>query len=286
MTQHTLHHHDDGTIELTVTIPWGEISKVYDQVIDNAVKTTELPGFRKGKAPKAMVEEKLDRTHLYEDVIRKLLPQVYNDLITKEKLKPIMSPKVELNEAKEDENWKLTIHTCERPKVTLGDYTKAVKELKNTKSKKIWLPGEEKKEKGDEKDTKPRLEEILKTVADTITIQIPRLLLEQEVNRLLSALIDQTKSLGLSVEQYLSATGKNSDQIRQEYEVQAKQTIALEFGLEELADKEGIVVSDDEIDGVIKSAKTPEEKTSLEGQRYYVATVLRRQKTIDFLSAI
>jgi len=284
MTQHTLHRHEDGTIELTVTIPWGEISKVYDHVIEEAVKTTELPGFRKGKAPKAMVEEKLDRTHLYEDVIRKLLPEVYNDLITKEKLKPIMSPKVELNEAKEGENWKLTIHTCEKPKVTLGDYTKAIKELKNTKSKKIWVPGEEKKE--EEKDTKPRLEEILKSVADTITIQIPGLLLEQEVNRLLSGLIDQTKSLGLSVEQYLSATGKNSDQIRQEYELQAKQTIALEFGLEEIADKEGIIVSDDEIDAVIKSAKTPEEKTSLEGQRYYVATVLRRQKTIDFLSTI
>jgi len=128
------------------------------------------------------------------------------------------------------------------------------------------------------------LEEILKWGSETIDVTISHLLLENEVNRLLSGLIDQTKTLGLSVEQYLSATGKNSESIRTEYEEQAKQTIKLEFGLEEIADKEGIILSDDDIDAVIKTSKTEEERKSLENQRYYLATVLRRQKTIDFLS--
>lgn len=285
MMSHAVHRREDGTIELTVTVPWADITKVYDHVVDHAVEHAELPGFRKGKAPKAMVEEKLDKTKLYEDVIRELLPNVYNDVVTKEKLKPIISPKVELKEAKEGSDWQLVIHTCEKPKVTLGDYKKAVKEGKTGRNKKIWVPGQEDK-KEQKEDKGPGLDEILSWVLPTVSLTIPSMLIEQEVNRLLSGLIDQTKSLGLTVEQYLSATGKNSDSIRKEYEDQSRKTISLEFGLEEIADKEGIIIGDDDIETVIKTAKTDEEKKSLEGQRYYIASVLRRQKTLDFLSAL
>jgi len=285
MTTHAIHRRDDGTIELTVTIPWSDVETVYAQVIEDVVKNTELPGFRKGKAPKAMVEEKVDHTKVYEDVIRKLLPQVYNDVITREKLKPIISPKVELKEAKEKNDWILVIYTCERPPISLGDYKKVIHDEKTAKYKKIWVPGQDKKEV-EEKDKKPTLDELLMWTSKAITVKIPHLLLEQEVNRLLSQLIDQTKSLGLSVEQYLNATGKNTESIHKEYEEQARQTITLEFGIEEIADKEGILISDDDIEAVIKTAKSEEEKKSLENQKYYLASILRRQKTIDFLAAL
>lgn len=285
MLSHALHRREDGTIELTITVPWTDVTSVYDKVIEHAVSHAELPGFRKGKAPRALVEEKLDKTKVYEDVIRELLPTVYNEVITKEKIKPIISPKVELKEAKEGSDWQLVVYTCEKPKVTLGDFKKSVKEGKAARHKKIWLPGE-KEEKDKKEDKGPSLDEILTWVLGTISLTIPSMLLEQEVNRLLSALIDQTKALGLSVEQYLSATGKNSESIRKEYEEQARKTISLEFGLEEIADKEGILVEDDDIEKVIKSSKTEEERKSLEGQRYYIASVLRRQKTLDFLAAL
>jgi trigger factor len=285
MTTYAMHKLEDGTIELTVTIPWSDVSQEYERVIADAVKNTELSGFRKGKAPRAMVEDKLDRSALYEDVIRHLLPKVYNEVITKEKLKPVISPKVELKEAKENADWIVIIYTCERPKITLGDYKKIISDEKSAKYKKIWVPGRDKEEEK-KKDKKPTIDEILLWTSKAITMTIPHLLLEQEVNRLLSQLIDQTKTLGLTVEQYLSATGKTSEGVRKEYEQQAEQTIKLEFGIEEIADKEGIFVSDDDIDAVIKTAKTEEEKKSLEEKRYYLASILRRQKTIDFLSQI
>ena len=286
MTTHAIHRRDDGTIELTVTVPWADVAKVYETVVENAVKNVEIPGFRKGKAPKAMVEEKLDQSKVYEDVIRKLLPEVYNQIVTKEKLKPIISPKVELKEAKEKSDWILVMYTCEKPAIKLGNYKKALSDNKAAAHKKIWVPGSEEPKEGEKKDEKPRIDDILSWVANEITVTISSLLLEQEVNRLLSGLIDQTKKLGLSVEQYLSATGKNADGIRHEYEDQAKKTITLEFGLEEIANKEGIIISDDDIDTVIKTAKSEEEKKSLENERYYIASVLRRQKTIDFLANV
>jgi FKBP-type peptidyl-prolyl cis-trans isomerase (trigger factor) len=262
------------------------VKTTYNEVVEDFVKEAEVPGFRKGKAPRATVEEQLDRTKVYEEVLQRIIPKVYTEAITQEKLHPIVSPKITLTEAKEENPWIIQATTCEKPDITLGDYKKAVIELKASKEKKLWVPGQEPKKEEEEKPQKPSLDELLQAVYGTITMNIPLILMEQEVNRLLSDLIDQTKKLGLTVEQYLSSTGRTADSIKHEYEEQAKRTLTLEFALEEIADKEGILISDDDIDAVLKSAKSEDEKKALEQQRYYLATILRRQKTIDMLAAL
>ena len=271
--------HDDKTIELTLSIPWESIQKTNNEVIEDFVRETELPGFRKGKAPRAVVEEKLDKTKIYEEVLQRLIPKLYAEAVAQEKIHPIVMPKINLVEAKEGQEWKILAITCEKPDITLGKYKEAIHDLKDSK-KKIWLPGEEKKTD----DEKVKLDELLQAVYGAITIVIPKILLDQEVNRLLSDLVDQTKKLGLSVEQYLASTNRTADAIRHEYEEQAKRTLTLEFGLEAIADAEGILISDDDIATVIKTAKTDDERKAMENQKYYLATILRRQKTIDMLA--
>jgi FKBP-type peptidyl-prolyl cis-trans isomerase (trigger factor) len=287
----------DNTVEIIITIPWEEVQRVYNEVVEDTVKNAEIDGFRKGKAPRTVIEEKLDKTKTYEDVLKRMIPKVYSDAVTEHKIKPIVSPKIELKEATEKKNWVIRAITCEKPSVKLGEYKKAVQDLKASKAKKIWVPGQDLSAQagpsagsgqGQDKpeDKKPTLDEILKAVYENVTMDVPALLLEQEVNRLLSELIDQTKKLGMSVEQYLSSTGRTSESVRKEYESQAKRTLILEFTLEEIADKEGVLVSDDDIETVIKTAKTEEEKKTLQAQRYYIASVLRRQKTLDFLASL
>ncbi len=281
----------DGTIELTITVPWADVSVMYVHVVDEMVQNAELPGFRKGKAPKNLVEEKLDKTKVYEEVLKHLIPETYSKTVTEHKLHPIVTPKIELKEATENKDWIIRALTCEKPSVTLGEYKKAITDLKASKAKKIWVPGKDEPKKdnpptGGPEDRKPTLDELLKALFENVKISLPSMLVEHEVNRLLSDLIDQTKKLGLTVEQYLASTQRTVDGVRQEYAEQADRTLTLEFSLEEVADKEGILVSDDDIDAVIKTAKTDEEKASLEKQRYYLAQVLRRQKTLDFLAAL
>lgn len=277
----------DATIELTITIPWADIAKTYETAVGEAVKRTEVSGFRKGKAPRKVVEEQLNKTKIYEEVLKDLLPKVYNQAITDQKLRPIINPKIELKEASEGKDWVVRAVTCEKPAVTLGNYQQAIRDLKTAKQKKIWVPGGKAEPEGEKpEDKKPTLDELLKALFDAVTLTIPSLLVEHEVNRLLSDLIDQTKKLGLTVDQYLASTQRTPESVRHEYEDQAKRTLTLEFSLEEIADKEGILVSDDDIAKVIETAKTDAEKKALEGQRYYLAQVLRRQKTLDFLASL
>lgn len=276
----------DGTIEITITVPWADVQKSYDAVVEKAVAEAEIEGFRKGKAPRKLVEEKLDKSKIYESVLRDVIPKIYNQAINDLKLRPIITPKVELKEASEGKDWVLRVLTCERPTLTLGNYRQAVSDLKATKQKKIWVPGQEPTPEEKEKQTKPTLDELLKAVFGVVQATLPTILTENEINRLLSELIDQTKKLGLTVEQYLASTRRTADSIRHEYEEQAKRTLTLEFALEEIADKEGILVSDDDIETVLKTAKSEDERKALEAQKYYLASVLRRQKTLDFLAAI
>src|SRR3989344_425610 len=274
----------DNTLELTITIPWADVAKQYQTSVDEAAANTELSGFRKGKAPRDLVEKNLDKTKVYEEVLKVLIPKVYNEAVTEKKIKPIIAPKVELKEANENKDWVIRILTCEKPDVTLGDYKKAIGDLKAGMSAKIWKPGDKQEEKP--QTTKPTLDELLMALYGTVTISLPSLLIEHEVNRLLSELIDQTKKLGLSVEQYLASTKRTADSVRHEYEEQAKRTLTLEFALETIADKDGVLISDDEIDTVINTAKTDEEKKALANQRYYLASILRRQKTLDMLASL
>ncbi len=278
----------DGTIELTITVPWSDVDAMYEHVMTDIVKNAEVEGFRKGKAPRAMVEAKLDKTKTYEEVLKELIPQAYGKAVEEHKLHPVVQPRIELKEATEKKDWTIRALTCEKPEITLGDYKKAIIDLKEAKAKKIWVPGKDApaEKEADKAPQKPTLDELLKAVFEHVKTQIPTLLTDHEVNRLLSDLIDQTRKLGMSVEQYLSSTGRTSDTVRKEYEEQALRTLTLEFALEKIADTEGILVSDDDIDTVIKTAKTDQEKDALTAQRYYIASVLRRQRTLDYLASI
>lgn len=281
---------EDGSVEITITVPWVNITKLYDHAVEHAVEHAEIQGFRKGKAPRKLVEEKLDKTHVYEDVLRDLIPKVYNEAITEHKLQPVVNPKIELLDATEEKDWKIRAITAEKPKVSLGKYKEAIREVKAAKANKIWTPkdGEPSSAEATEgkDDKKPTLDELLKALFEAVKVSLPAILIEHEANRLLSDLIDQTKKLGLTVEQYLSSTGRTGDTVHKEYEEQATRTLTLEFALEEIADTEGVLVSDDDIDAIIKTAKSDEEKESLAKQKYYLASVLRRQKTLDFIAAL
>lgn len=273
---------DDGTIELTMTVPWSEIEKTYQLVVADMVKDAEMPGFRKGKAPSKLVEDNLDKTKVYEEAIRRIVPQVYSDAITEQKLTPILMPQIELKEAQEGKDWIVAARTCEAPKVNVGDYKKAITEAKANKSKKIVVPG---KEDANE-DTKPNLDDVLGALINVTEIKLPVILVEHETNHQLSQLIDQTKKLGLTVEQYLASTGKTSESIRADYAQQTQRTLTLEFALEAVAVKENVKVEDADIAKLLATAKSDEERKSLEKEQYYLTTLVKRQKTVDLLMAL
>src|SRR3990167_5208159 len=151
----------NGTIALTVTIPFEEVKKTWSQVMEDVAKNAEMPGFRKGKAPKKLVEKNVDREKIREEVLKKLLPIAYTQAIKTHNIKPIINPKIHiekmegpeaLSEQSESKGWQFTALTCEMPEIKLGRYKEAIQKL--TVKSKIIVPGKE--------PETPKFEEIVK----------------------------------------------------------------------------------------------------------------------------
>ncbi len=273
--------------EVLVTIPWLEIKKTQEEEISKAREKLEIKGFRKGKAPENLVVETLGSQRLLELTLQALVPGYYEKAVSELKLKPILTPKVQLVTAKEKEDWQIKFIACEEPTVTLGNYQEEIRKLKA--AEKIWTPdkaGQPEKTKTEKEDKEERLNQVIDWLLKNVKVEICDLLIEEEVTRRLSELIEQTQKLGLTVDQYLNSLGKTVEQIREEYTRSAQTNMALEFILSQIAEAEKITVSPQEIEKMVASAKTEEEKKSLESQRYLLATLLRRQKTLDFLASL
>ncbi len=268
-----LKREEDGTIQLTVTMPWELVKKTKEEITDEHVKSAQMPGFRKGKAPKKLVEENLNQDHLREDILKKLLPQGYVEALKEHKINPVLSPKVHVDKLEDGKDWVFTALTAEAPEVTLGKYKDAVQKI--TAKSKIIVPGKE--------PTPVSFEEISQALLESITVKIPKIIIEQEVDRLLSQTLDEVKRLGLTLDQYLASTGRNIDALKAEYQKKAEADIKLEFILQKIASSEGIKVEDKEIDEAITQAKTDAERQNLQNNRYFLAGIIRQQKTLDFL---
>ena len=263
----------DGTIQLNITIPWATVKKAKEVAMEAYLASAQLPGFRKGKAPKKLVEENINQDHLREEVLRKLLPESYVETLKEHDLKPILNPKIHVQKLEDEKDWTFEAFTAEAPEIALGDYKNNVKKV--TAKSKIIVPGKE--------ESPANFEEIAKAILETAKVKIPAIIIEQEVDRLLSQTLDEVKRLGLSLDQYLASTGRNTEALREEYAKKAENDIKLEFLLQKIAEEEKVTVEDKEIDEAIAQTKTDAERKNLQNNRYLLASIIRQQKTLDLL---
>ena len=85
-------------------------------------KNIMLPGFRKGKAPRKMIEAMYGAHVFYEDGLEEIFPEVYEEAVVKQDIKAIGRPSLEDLQISEENVVTITISTEVYPEVTLGDY--------------------------------------------------------------------------------------------------------------------------------------------------------------------
>lgn len=108
-----------GQVVLQIEVEPERLEGALDSAYRRLVKKTQVPGFRLGKAPRAMLERYLGEHALLHDAIDRLLPQVYREAVEGEQLDPIDFPEVEIV-TEQPLVLKATVPL--RPTVELGDY--------------------------------------------------------------------------------------------------------------------------------------------------------------------
>ncbi len=289
MPKSTIAKQPDGTIQLTITIGQSRVKKAYQEELTQAVKEAKVPGFRKGKAPKKIVEEKIDKAKLYEKIIQKLVPEAYLEAIKEHKIKPVITPKIELLKAKEGEDWQVRTTTCEAPKIELKNYKEEIR--KALAPAKLWTPDKDKGEKG-KKEKEASLDEKIQRVIEVLLkigqFNLPLILVEDELNRSLSSLINQTNSLGMTVEQYAQSIGKTPNQLRQEYQDRVEKDLRILLILNEVVNKEEIKVTDQEIENLAKASGDEKLTKQLSDplQKEYLRGIIARRKALENLARL
>lgn len=288
MIKHTLKKLPQNTFEILIDITWDEIEKEYKTAFDLILAEFSTEGFRKGKVPAAIAEKQISREKVYEQLIRTLLPRVYEEVIKSENLKPIVAPKVDLISAKEKETWQVKATVAEKPLVELGDYKKKLLSAKaDIQKADIWVPGKEPEKKEDAAAQNDKiLNSALSTLLKEVKCDISPLLIEAELNRKLTQLVDDVQKIGLTVDSYLQSKGLTMDKLKEQYNKEITDMYKLEFILLDIADKENIKVEQADLDKLFGALKDEKDKAAAQANSYFYASVLRKQKTLDFLIAL
>lgn len=278
--RYSLDRKPDGTITIKVIVPAQDADKVREETINRLVKNIEVQGFRKGAAPRNLAEQKLNQESVREEILKKILTDEYIAAVKNSNINPIVNPKIHVEQFADGTNLEFTAETCETPEVNLKNYRDEVRKIKP--APKIIVPGKPETEDNSAK----KLDGILSAILNVAEIQIPKALIDQETNRLLSQLLDEIKRLGVSLDQYLSSRGKTEADLRKEYEERAEKDLKLEFLLRKIADEEKITVEQKEIDEAVAAIKDEKQRQDITQNPYLVAAIIRQQKTLDWLSKI
>ena len=113
---------ENGKAKVVVEIDKAEFEQALNKAYAKCRKDIMLPGFRKGKAPRKMVESMYGATVFYEDAVNEIFPEIYTTAIVDQQLKAVGSPSVSNMDTPDEGGVVLTIETELYPEVTLGQY--------------------------------------------------------------------------------------------------------------------------------------------------------------------
>jgi trigger factor len=106
-------------ISLNIEAEASELDKSLDEAYHHLVSEVSIPGFRKGKAPRAILVQHIGKKNLLDEALEHLIPQLYKQAIESQKLEPIAGPQIEITQT-EPVVFKAIVSL--KPEVKLGDY--------------------------------------------------------------------------------------------------------------------------------------------------------------------
>jgi trigger factor len=417
-------------LQMTITLPWEDWQKEIEHASSEMAKNVKLPGFRKGKVPKEVVEQRFGREAVLAEAAEHAVSHSYPKVLNQEGVEAIGHPAVKLEALKEGEPLVYVVETDVMPTITLGDWKKAVKKINQESDKQklsvdeseveaelarltemraplitvnkeagegdtalvdfevkqdgvlieggksdnhplvlgsnTFIPGFEEEVFGMEagetktfslvfpveyhakhlagkpaeftvtlhavqekqlpeltdefvktlgkfetveelkanirtgieeeqkaKSIEERRVKILDTLVGSTTIEYPEVLVHEEESRMLREFASQAEMMGMNFNDYLTKMGKTEDDVRKEWNPQAKKRIAAELVLQAVAKDEEIVADSEEIEEEInktmqyyKNVEEAEKKIDLPRLYTAVREQLQNRKTLEYLETV
>ncbi|WP_082233680.1 trigger factor [Halobacillus massiliensis] len=107
---------------LTVEVPAEDFNKALDEAFKKVSKQVQVPGFRKGKVPRKLFEQRFGVESLYQDAIDIVLPKAYSDAVEETGIEPVDRPEIDVQQIEKGQPLVFTADVIVKPEVKLGEY--------------------------------------------------------------------------------------------------------------------------------------------------------------------
>ncbi|MCU1626340.1 MAG: Trigger factor [Pseudonocardia sp.] len=118
----TVEHIGPTRVKLTVEVPFDELKPDFDRAYKALAKQVRIPGFRPGKAPARILDARLGRGVVLDEVLNQAVPAKYSEAVAaSDDVKPIGRPEIEVTELADGDKVSFTAEVDVRPEITLPD---------------------------------------------------------------------------------------------------------------------------------------------------------------------
>lgn len=108
-------------VRINVEVPFTELEPEFDRAFKQLAKQVRLPGFRPGKAPRKLLEARVGREAMLDQVVSEALPGRYSEAVTSSDVSPIGQPDIEITKKEYGEDLVFTAEVDVRPDIELPD---------------------------------------------------------------------------------------------------------------------------------------------------------------------
>lgn len=109
-------------VRINVEVPFEELKPDFDKAYKALAQQVRIPGFRPGKAPAKLLEARLGRGAILEQVVNDALPARYSEAVTASDVKVLGRPEIEITKIEDGDELAFTAEVDVRPEITLPDY--------------------------------------------------------------------------------------------------------------------------------------------------------------------
>ena len=123
----------DTRVKLNVSVPFDELGQEIDQAYKAISQQVNIPGFRRGKAPRQLIDARFGRGPILEQVVNDMLPTRYEQALAENDLNPLGQPEIEVTKIEDNDVVEFTAEIDVRPEIEVPDFSKievTVPELK------------------------------------------------------------------------------------------------------------------------------------------------------------
>lgn len=113
---------DNHKMVLEMEVPQTEVTKAVNKAYQKLASRVNVPGFRKGKAPRKVLESRIGKEAILDEAFEILAPEAYNKALEEQKVEPVTRPEIEVITFQEDQPLKFKATIVTKPEIQLGEY--------------------------------------------------------------------------------------------------------------------------------------------------------------------